>query len=215
MIKTFALILSILIYSSLFALTGKQIYDKYESSVFRIWAGGHGTGFLLNEDGYILTNAHVTAFTFTNFNNDGTNAVIQLTGGQADRLVDGKERYYVVLQKVGEECFAYKARLVAERRDLDVAILKVENLERKIPIPIAKNDIGAAEYVAAMGFPALNDNLDKAAKLTEYMDMQYITDEVILNELGSRLDKAFPNKIDNEIAKANFCKNIVRKFINR
>ena len=202
MIKTFALILSILIYSSLFALTGKQIYDKYESSVFRIWAGGHGTGFLLNEDGYILTNAHVTAFTFTNFNNDGTNAVIQLTGGQADRLVDGKERYYVVLQKVGEECFAYKARLVAERRDLDVAILKVENLERKIPIPIAKNDIGAAEYVAAMGFPALNDNLDKAAKLTEYMDMQYITDEVILNELGSRLDKAFPNKIDNEIAKA-------------
>ena len=98
MIKTFALILSILIYSSLFALTGKQIYDKYESSVFRIWAGGHGTGFLLNEDGYILTNAHVTAFTFTNFNNDGTNAVIQLTGGQADRLVDGKERYYVVLK---------------------------------------------------------------------------------------------------------------------
>ena len=75
MLKYIFSIIVLFIVGQLSAMSGSDIYEKYESSVFRIWSGGHGTGFLINEDGYILTNAHVTAMSFNQINNLSSPAV--------------------------------------------------------------------------------------------------------------------------------------------
>lgn len=201
MLKRAAIAFLLILATNLFGLDGGEIYKKYESSVFRVWAGGHGTGFLINEDGYIVTNAHVTALSYRHLSLEGNSSYTE-TGSAADSKVEGGQRYYVVLQKVGEKCFAYRARLVAERRDLDLAILKVDNLEKCEPFPLADREISAAEYVAALGFPGVNDSDVKVANLNKFLGLEYDGLQVAL----ARLEGNFPNYNDRAMAKSVFQK---------
>lgn len=191
--------------AELMALSGGEIYKKYESSVFRVWAGGHGTGFLINEDGYIVTNAHVTALSYEQVTPNGNIEYIK-TGSEADSFVDGGERFYIVLQKVGEECFAYRARLIAERRDLDLAILKVDELEKSVPFPLAKGGVSAAEYVAALGFPGVNDNDSKVLSLVKFLNLDsefasniYVVREHLIENFKKHSDRVMASSLFEKI----------------
>ncbi|MBO8158425.1 trypsin-like peptidase domain-containing protein [Thermosyntropha sp.] len=83
---------------------------------------GIGTGFIINEDGYVLTNQHVI---------DKANEIIV--------NVKGKE---------------YKAKVVGQDYEMDLAVLKIEGKEKFIPLKMGdSNKIRAGEWVIAIGNP--------------------------------------------------------------
>ena len=63
---------------------------------------GQGSGFIINEDGYILTNQHVVA------------------GAQKIRI------------KVGFDMEEYTAKIIGEDEDIDIALLQIEPKDKKV-----------------------------------------------------------------------------------
>ncbi|MEM7080546.1 MAG: trypsin-like peptidase domain-containing protein [Pseudomonadota bacterium] len=103
-------------------------------------AGGSGTGFVLNREGYIATNNHVV---------EGRNLVFILLDGQRTSIE-------ISLQKPNVE-------VVWTSPDLDLAILKVKdealdllNLE---PAILTDQIPGKGRQVKALGFPGVADTL--------------------------------------------------------
>lgn len=83
---------------------------------------GIGTGFIISEDGYILTNQHVV---------DQASEIIV--------NVSGKE---------------YKAKVVGQDYEMDLAVLKIESKTKLIPLKLGNSDgIRVGEWVVAIGNP--------------------------------------------------------------
>ena len=193
--------------------TGSQLYEKYKSSVVRVWAGGHGTGFIINEEGYILTNAHVTALSQKQVK-DGKIEDVYLTGSEADALVKDKERYYVVLQEVDGKPYAYKAKLVAERRELDLAIIQIvepAKLKNNKPIPFASEDAKIKSDLFTIGHSGLNDDKEVLFKLGNYLGLTYFSPEEQEKYIKSTIIEGIKNIEDESIRKKAF--NYVSKAL--
>ncbi|SHG62184.1 Do/DeqQ family serine protease [Thermosyntropha lipolytica DSM 11003] len=83
---------------------------------------GIGTGFIISEDGYILTNQHVI---------DQASEIIV--------NVSGKE---------------YKAKVVGQDYEMDLAVLKIESPNKLTPLKMGNSDqIRVGEWVVAIGNP--------------------------------------------------------------
>ncbi|HEX6021094.1 MAG TPA: trypsin-like peptidase domain-containing protein [Solirubrobacter sp.] len=105
-------------------MTPKAVYDSAKDSVAYITTGsGTGSGFVVSEDGYIVTNAHVV---------DGANGQIKAKIGDRD---------------------AVDAKLVGEDASTDIALLKVSaNNLKPLPLGDSDNvQVGDPAY--AIGNP--------------------------------------------------------------
>jgi len=97
--------------------------------------GGEGTGFVISNDGLIMTNNHVIASHDTTADHPFT---------------------YIVLQKVGDRVIAHPAEFVAQDPNVDLAILrcsgiKVSPFQFLLPAP------QVFQEVYSMGFPGVAD----------------------------------------------------------
>ena len=98
---------------------------------------GNGTGFVVAEGGYLLTNRHV---------------------------VEGPGKLAVRLPKVKEPL---PAKIIKVDEDLDIALVKVEFPEdvKPVPLPIATTEVRLSMGVSAYGFPAASQ-LGETLKVT-------------------------------------------------
>lgn len=141
----------LILLSSCFLIQSEFVQsEKLSEKVLQIWSvnnkgAGTGTGFFINDKGYIVTNYHV---------------------------IDGGKRFYAVPDGVvaGVEAVKsnYKVDLVWSSADLDLAILVPKEETRKFlkisPVDITNNLPGKGEVVKAIGFPGVADakTLDSA-----------------------------------------------------
>ena len=89
---------------------------------------GQGSGFIINEDGYILTNQHV---------------------------IDGAQK---IMVRVGSEARKYKAKVIGADEPLDIALLKIELSDKeKIKWPFVplgdSSKVEPGDWVLALGSP--------------------------------------------------------------
>ena len=93
--------------------------------------GGTGTGFVVNDDGIVITNQHV---------------------------VDGGQEFYVYPSGTTS---AWPAEVVQEFRNYDLAILRVQGLERQA-LSLSTALVKKTDSVWAVGFPGFADVLGEA-----------------------------------------------------
>jgi len=102
-------------------------FEPSDGSQGGLTAMGTGTGFIFQQDGYIMTNQHVIA--------DADEIQVTLQG-------DGKP---------------YTAKVIGEREDLDVAILKIEPRDGSTSFPAVKlgdsDQLNIGDMVVAIGNP--------------------------------------------------------------
>lgn len=124
---------------------------------------GIGSGFIVSQDGYVLTNAHVVA------GEDGDAALSEVTV----TLIDKRE---------------FKAKVVGIDRRTDVALLKIEAKDLPV-VRIGKADEArVGEWVVAMGSPFGFDNTvtagiisAKARRLPDETYVPFIQTDVAIN----------------------------------
>jgi len=119
----------------------------------RLRTGSVGTGFLVNADGDVVTNAHVVL--------SGVRyRALSITRAQWDSLAVllNAIRDIWVTVRVGEEDRCYLAVPVAIAEDLDLAVVRIRrppgDETRFTPLPIGDSDaVRVGDGVAALGFP--------------------------------------------------------------
>lgn len=120
-------------------------FTKMRSSVVRILTSefSSGTGFFVNSDGYIVTNAHVVKADFP------------------------ENAAYIVLQNNNGNLTAYKAEIVGEPSSgKDLAILRVKGVLNCKPIPFYSKKLqDNGDAVTAMGYPGVSDTYGEFNKL--------------------------------------------------
>ena len=136
---TFALVISA---AGLFgALNPKEL----DSGVVRVWSViGQGTGFFVNDEGYIVTNAHVV--------NAGNGCWVE---------------QILVLQAANTEVYLYKAKIAGTPSpEKDLAILKVD-AKKSAFIPMSADAFDKPDEVVAVGFPGSNDDAETVKTFVE------------------------------------------------
>lgn len=103
---------------------GDQYNRQPNNSQPELQPGGMGTGFIFEKSGYILTNEHV---------------------------VDGADEIYVTVQGYDEP---FKAELLGNSYDLDLAALKIKGDQDFPTLPIGSSDeLQVGDWVVAIGNP--------------------------------------------------------------
>ena len=97
---------------------------------------GMGTGFVIDQDGFVLTNNHVVA---TKATSDESTALI------------------LVLQRADGRYLLHRATVEKLDPNADVAILKSPTLKVTAPLVFSPNNPGEGEDVFSIGFPASGD----------------------------------------------------------
>ncbi len=118
-------------------------------------ASGAGTGLVLDDDGYILTNAHVVA--------DATSITVTLSG----------------------EDEARDAELVAADPDADLAVLRVDDTDGLVAAPLGSSDsVHVGDQVVAIGNAlALEGGMTVTQGIVSAVDRSIETDEGSLDGL--------------------------------
>lgn len=115
------------------------LYNKHDREM------GHGTGFLINDSGYAVTNHHVIA-----------------------SILKDDDDYGVILNRDKPEA-PFHFVVVWSSEDKDLAIIKISNLpESYHPVKITNSEIASIKDmdVIAAGFPAVSEEAD-LNKMTE------------------------------------------------
>lgn len=99
--------------------------------------GGTGTGFVISNDGLIMTNNHVVA--------------------SKAEVADHPDTY-IVLQKVGDNMFTYRATFVAQDPQADLAIIRCPGI-KATPFQFLRPSPKVLEDVYSLGFPGVADDL--------------------------------------------------------
>ncbi|MBE6414772.1 MAG: FHA domain-containing protein [Verrucomicrobiaceae bacterium] len=138
-------------------------FSKYNSSVLRIINvdnGGHGTAFLVNNEGYAVTNAHVV-----------------YGGGN-----------FVAIQNSNDVVWVYKVAVIDISTSKDLSIIKIENIKTAKSIPfVDKNTPNHGDSVVAMGFPGMNDLGNKGWE--KFLSLLGISENDFSEDFISRLSK--------------------------
>jgi hypothetical protein len=99
--------------------------------------GGTGTGFVISNDGLIMTNNHVIASTV--------------------EATDHPDNY-IVLQKVGDKMFVYRATFVAQDPDADLAVVRCAGI-KATPFQFLRPPPQVLDDVYSLGFPSVADDV--------------------------------------------------------
>jgi hypothetical protein len=175
------LILCSLIFGLALASQG-QVTPEQTAAVVRILAlgkpddkgmiyGSTGTGFVISNDGLIMTNNHVIASGV--FAADHPNS-------------------YIVLRKVGGRIFAYRATFVAQDPDVDLAVIRCPEL-KATPFQFLTTPLKEFQDVYSLGFPAVSDLglfKDQSGKEDEdaYISIALIVDQMLTAKAVKSLD---------------------------
>ncbi len=89
--------------------------------------GATGTGFIIDKSGVAVTNYHVV---------EGANVVL-------------------VIYASGTTGYVKEARVLAQKKEKDIAVLKFEPIPGTLPIPVVDRDTTPAQEVMAIGFPGV------------------------------------------------------------
>jgi len=136
-----------LITTQSFAFTPKQIYQKAGPGVVFIFAsagskrGSAGTGSIIREDGFIITNAHVFKVKGSSRLTKNISVYLKpqrLTGSHKQDLSKG-----------------YKAKIVAYDIPLDLALVKMMGVDKPLPVVnfADSQEAGIGDQVYAIGHP--------------------------------------------------------------
>jgi hypothetical protein len=107
----------------------EQVGDKTRHAV------GGGTGFVINNDGLIMTNNHVIA---------------------SKAEVADHPYIYMVVQKIGERVIVYRATFVAQDPNADLAVIRCEGI-KATPFQFLTPPPKVLEDVYSLGFPGVAD----------------------------------------------------------
>jgi hypothetical protein len=168
------------------ALAGHaDITDEHVAAVVRILAlqapeqegnqirqaVGMGTGFVITNDGLIMTNNHVIA---------------------SELNVADHPYTYLVLQKVGDKVNVYRATFVAQDPNADLAVIRCQGLTAT-PFQFLATPVQRFQDVYSLGFPGVADDssisMVKLAAILDKMLTEHgatsldVTDEVQKNNL--------------------------------
>ncbi|MEP6668304.1 MAG: trypsin-like peptidase domain-containing protein [Chthoniobacter sp.] len=118
---------------------GLDIYQikMPNGSVFESVGSSFGTGFVINKEGYIVSNNHVVA---------------------PDEKVEVPEKLVLVVQKVGKHYLMHKAKVVWQSANRDLAIIQCPQL-KATPLPLLFDETKStpSEEVFSIGFPGITD----------------------------------------------------------
>ncbi len=107
-----------------------------------------GTAFVINHDGYMVTNAHVAS---RPINPDGTGGV---------RPLKPNEKLYIIYLK-GNSIVVQNVHVIHLEPSKDLALLKVDNPDDSLkPLPLGRKPADSQEVIA-LGYPGIYDNKGK------------------------------------------------------
>jgi V8-like Glu-specific endopeptidase len=110
-------------------------YHLTDSDTYYSYNWALGTGFPINQNGYVLTNNHVVA----------------------DKSLSGESTKLIfILQKSGEQFFLHRGIVEKQDPNADAAIVHVPTL-KALPLDFAPNEPKEAEDVFSIGFPGTAD----------------------------------------------------------
>lgn len=107
-------------------------------------SGGSGTGFVFNDQGYVMTNNHVVG------------KVIKDANGQMIGFEENPNPVIYVVQKKGASYLVHKATVDWQSANLDVAIIHCPTLKAK-PLPLDFGLPHESQHVISCGFPGASD----------------------------------------------------------
>lgn len=177
--------------------------EDYDDKVVRIIAPvGSGTGFFINKNGYIVTNAHV------------------IYAGSGEKYFNN---ICVLMQSKGSGVRLYKAQRITQSSKLDIAILRID--ARTSPIKLKKDEIKRGDEVYALGYPGVNDDIASKDRFFEKLSeitipshpgeikntMKYYL-ELINNESNENKQKSIFNKMQQHIV--DILDNIISNLPN-
>jgi S1-C subfamily serine protease len=128
---------------------------------------GNGTGFVISNDGLIMTNNHVVA---------------------SDMKVADHPYTYLVLQKIGDRVVVFRASFVAQDPNADLAVIRCEGI-KATPFQFLTSPPKVLEEVYSLGFPQVADgavsSADFAVTLDERLKEKGVTSLDITDEVQS------------------------------
>lgn len=138
-----------------------------------------GTGFVINGDGYIVTNNHVVA---------------------PDVKQEIPEKLVMVVQKVGNRYLMHKAKVMWQSANRDVAVIQCPQL-KATPLPLLFDETKstASEEVYSMGFPGITDvaveDFNRSSEIRKQIIM--LKAQRVVNEVRLKLRRALTqNEVD-------------------
>ena len=171
-----------------------QLDEVISQSVVRVfaiegaWLTGTGSGFVINDQGYILTNYHVV---------ENTDHLQILTYQVGISLVDQVNQQFGSLHQGFDESLWFgevyrfiqphlvDAVIVFEDPDRDFAILQATSLREAVPIRLGASDVvRESQEVYALGYPGSGDVAGVASMLKLKYDKGIIKSKELVNALN-------------------------------
>jgi hypothetical protein len=125
-----------------------------DGSTVELVADSSGSGFVINNEGFIITNNHVVA-------------------AEEDKEVPSP--LVMVMQRVGERFILHKAAILWQNANADLAVIRAPLL-KALPLPIEFDEAKstASEEVYSMGYPGIADVAAEDTKRSEEITLEYM-----------------------------------------
>ncbi|HEY3897087.1 MAG TPA: trypsin-like peptidase domain-containing protein [Chthoniobacter sp.] len=159
-----------------------------DGSTVELVADSSGSGFVINNEGFIITNNHVVA-------------------AEEDKEVPSP--LVMVMQRVGERFILHKAAILWQSANADLAVIRAPLL-KALPLAIEFDEAKstASEEVYSMGYPGIADVAAEDTKRSDEITIEYM--QTVLNIRIRRMETELHRRLKQteiDAIKANVIEN--------